>query len=216
MSEELPFLDAEGPALDQARATGETPAEPTAAQAAEPAAREERDNSRVPIGAMLGERDKRMAAERRLAELEAKAQPPAPPEAAEQFGAALYAQNLRSSRKFAEREYGKPLIETVHDWAAKRCDADPEFNRQMRLADDPYEAAMQAYDREQILASVSPKDLDAFKAWQAAQAELQAMTDPQQPAPPPPRSLATAPGNGGAGKPHVQVGEGEAFSAAFS
>jgi hypothetical protein len=133
---------------------------------------------------------------------------------------ALYSQNLRASRKFAEREYGKSQIAEVHDWAVKRCDEDPYFNQQMRRSEDPYEAACQAYNREQILRTVKPGDLAAFKAWQAASARTAASPaalDTAQPAARPvPRSLVTASGTGGAGKPHVPVGAGEAFGAAFS
>ena len=131
-------------------------------------------------------------------------QPEASSAAAPDLQSALYAQNLRFSRRFAEREYGKEAVAAVHGWAAAKCDADPAFNRAMRESDDPYEAAKQAYDREQVLSVVGPKDLDAFKAWRASQVS------------PPPRSLATAPGAGAAGKAHVTVGDGEAFNAAFS
>jgi len=93
-----------------------------------------------------------------------------------------------------------------------------QFNQQMLSSEDPYEAAYQAYNREQIVAKVSPDRLAAFEAWEKAQAEAQAAAPTHTPstAPaPPPRSLATAPGNGAAGAPHIPVGEGEAFRAAI-
>ena len=95
----------------------------------------------VPISALLDEREKRQAAERRWAELQGRANPPPPPTRDEQLEAALYGQNLRASRRFAEREYGREQIATVHDWAAKRCDEDPAFNSQMRSSEDPYSSA---------------------------------------------------------------------------
>lgn len=171
----------------------------------------------VPISALLDEREKRRAAETRARELEERqAQAwranPAPPSDAERIEAALYAQNLRTSRRFAERAYSPEVVREVHDWAAAKCDVDPAFNARMKASEDPYEAAKQAFDQEKILAEVKPGDLAAFRAWQTAQAELQAQAPfPAATDTPAPRSLATAPGNGGAGKPHVVVGEGQAF-----
>ncbi|HZK99418.1 MAG TPA: hypothetical protein VFC47_05930 [Caulobacteraceae bacterium] len=164
----------------------------------------------VPLSALLDEREKRQASDRELAQMRARANPPPPPTRDEQLEAALYGQNLRASRRFAEREYGKESIATVHDWAARRCDEDPAFNTQMRSSEDPYEAAYQAYQREQVLAEVKPGELDAYRAWRAAQAQAATQT-PQQPAKLP-RSLATASGNGAAGSPDIPVGPGEAFA----
>jgi hypothetical protein len=175
----------------------------------------------VPLGTLLDERERRQAAEKRAADLESRIaaeqpQPPASPE--ERFEAQRYADNLRYSRKFADKAYGAELVTTVHDWAFAKCASDPFFNAQMRSSDDPYEAAMQAYNREQILAKVSPGDLEAFEAWKAANAAAQAQTPATTPAAraPLPRSLADAPGTGGAGRSHIPVGPGEAFAAAIS
>jgi hypothetical protein len=180
----------------------------------------------VPISALLDEREKRQAEkaqrealERQIAEMRAQATPPRQLEPTEELSQALYVQGLRASRRFAEREYGKETIATVHDWAAKRCDEDPVFNQQMRASEDPYEAAFQAYSREQVLEAVKPSDLAAFKAWQAAQAAGgEGGAPPAAPAPSPaaPRSLATASGTGGAGAPHVPVGPGQAFVSAMT
>jgi hypothetical protein len=176
----------------------------------------------VPLGTLLDEREKRQAAERTAKALEDRlaAQQPQPPDTPEaRFEATRYADNLRYSRKFADKAYGADLVSTVHDWAFQKCASDPFFNAQMRSSDDPYEAAMQAYNREQILAKVSPSDLEAFEAWKAANAAAQAQT-PATPHPPAvaplPRSLADAPGTGGAGRTHIPVGPGEAFAAAIS
>ena len=132
------------------------------------------------------------------------AEPPADTARLEQ---ALQAQTLSVSRKFADRQYGAETTARLHDWAAARCDTDPAFNQQMRVSDDPYEAAMQAWRREQVFAAVGPEDLEAFKAWKAAGAVTQPTAVP--------RSLATAPGHGGAGQPHIPVGDGEAYGAVF-
>ena len=165
--------------------------------------------------AMQEERDKRQAAERRIAELTARAEPAEPPDPTSELQMALYGQKLGVSRKFAEREYGKDAMAAVHDWASAKCDADPAFNTMMRSSDDPYEDAMQAFNRERVLKEVGPGELDEFKAWKAAKADPAQQTPPppqSTPQPPVPRSLATAPGNGAAGKAHVPVGEGLAFA----
>jgi hypothetical protein len=189
-----------------------------------------REDGHVPISALLDEREKRQAEraqrealERRVAEMTAQASPPRDLAPAEQIEVALYSQNLRASRRFAEREYGKEAIAAVHDWAARRCDEDPIFNHQMRSSDDPYEAACQAYNREQILRTVKPDDLAAFKAWQAsaakaseARAAQSLPTHPSTSRTPVPRSLATASGTGGAGAPHVPIGPGQAFANALN
>lgn len=170
----------------------------------------------VPISALLDERDKRQTEraradglENQIAAMLAQAQPPQPLEPHEAVKQALYAQNLRSSRRFAEREYGKDQIASVHDWAARQCDQDPRFNEQMRGAEDPYEAACQAFNREQVLRTVKPGDLAAFNSWREAQASQGAAV--QAPLKTPPRTLANAPGNGGAGR--SPIGPGQAFAA---
>ena len=167
--------------------------------------------------AMAEERDKRQALERRLAELQARQEPAEPPPLEAVVEQRIYAQNLRASRRFAEREYGKDTIATVHEWAARRCDDDPLFNQHMRSSDDPYEAAYQAYNREQIVAEVSPGDLEGFRAWKAANGAVQAATPPAAApaAPAPPKSLANASGTGAVGKDHVPVADGNAYAAAF-
>ncbi|MGH7016739.1 MAG: hypothetical protein ACRED8_06600, partial [Caulobacteraceae bacterium] len=154
----------------------------------------------------LDERDKRKALEAQLAAyrererewLAANAEPPSPEASLE---ARAYAQNLSISRRFAEKEYGREEVKELHDWAFQKCEADPFFNELMRSSDDPYEAAMQARNREMIAAKVTPDRLAQFEAWEKAQAEAQnangASTPPQPPAVPPPRSLATAPNAGG-------------------
>lgn len=183
----------------------------------------------APLGALLDEREKRQAAtaraeaaERRLAEIEAarETSEPIPPELAVQQ--ALHAQNMRASRRFAEREYGKDTIAAVHDWAEKRCGEDAVFNSQMMAHDDPYEAAYQAYNRAQLepmLTGIKPDDLAAFKEWQAAQAAAPAPTPVQTPraaSAPIPRSLVNQPGTGSVGRDVVALEPGSGFAAAFS
>jgi hypothetical protein len=179
----------------------------------------------VPLAAVLDEREKRQAAERQLRELQqwreqleaAQAQPlPLDQALAQQ----RYQDNLRYSRKFAERQHGKDFVDQVHQWAFDRCERDPYFNAEMAAHDDPYEAAAQAYNREQVLKEVGHADLDAFRAWKATQAQAQATPQPGAPmghaAPkPPPVSLANASGTGALGAAAVPSGDGEAYASLF-
>jgi hypothetical protein len=176
----------------------------------------------VPISALLDEREKRQNLEQRAEQLErdlaALASPPKPLTAGEEQAEIRRGDNLRISRKFAERAYTPEVINQVHAWAFARCAADPHFNARMMASEDPYEDAKRAFDDEQILAEVKPDQLAQFRAWQQAQADAAAVNAAAAPAAQsasPPRSLAAAPGNGGAGKPHVVVGEGQAFASAF-
>jgi epoxyqueuosine reductase QueG len=182
---------------------------------------------------MLDEREKRQKAEARLAEIDLQnrenqarqQQQQLPPEA--RLQQALYSQNLRTSRRFAERAYGAETVATVHDWVVARCDADPAFNQQMQSSEDPYESAYQAYQREQVLAKVSPTDLADYEAWKAAKAAGSgqpaaqpaaghpAAASPNLAPPPPPRSLASQPNAGGSGQPEVHVGPGAAHASLF-
>ena len=163
--------------------------------------------ARLPgLSALLDEREKRQAAERRIAELEARQAPQDPLSSDPTVEDRLRAVAITASRKFAEKEYGKDVVAKVHDWALAKCDADPHFNHAMTSSDDPYESAYQAFNREQIIDAVrTPDDLAEFQAWKAAKAA------PPPPQPPLPKSLATAPGNGAAGKAHVPVGAGQAY-----
>ena len=143
--------------------------------------------------AMQEEREKRQALERELADLKTTSKPPPSTPVERDLGVTVYANNLRVSRRFAEREYGRDVVSAVHDWAAAKCDSDPAFNTRMRASEDPYEAAKRVYDEEQAL-----RNAPSFPA-----------------ATPPPRSLADAPGNGAVGKPHVPVGDGNAYESLF-
>jgi hypothetical protein len=143
--------------------------------------------------AMQDERERRQSLEAELAALKNDREPSLSTAANRDLGVTVYANNLRVSRRFAEREYGREVVAALHDWAAARCDTDPAFNARMRASDDPYEAAKQAYDVEQPLRHAQHSS----------------------PNTPPPRSLANAPGNGAVGKPHVPVGDGNAYDSLF-
>ncbi len=88
--------------------------------------------------AMQEEREKRQALERRLAVVKTASESPPKSALERDLGVTVYANNLRVSRRFAEREYGRDVVSTVHDWAAAKCDSDPAFNARMRASEDPY------------------------------------------------------------------------------
>ncbi len=150
--------------------------------------------------AMQDEREKRQALERQLAELHTSRETTDQPPLSRELEETVYANNLRVSRRFAEREYGREVVAAVHEWAAAKCDADPLFNQRMRASVDPYEDAKAFYDREHGFSSPSS---------QAARTPFKILDSA------PPRSLADAPGNGAAGKPHTPVGDGNAYASLF-
>ncbi len=166
----------------------ETPPEPAEPAAPPPTPPDPRlrEEGHVPLAAMLDERDKRQALEKRLAELSgarealarAAADPPSPGSAGRAAAVRRQPQRLAPVRRARVRQGDGRARST--SGPRTRCDADPLFNQQMRSSDDPYEAAMQAYNRERVVAEVSAGELDAFRAWKAA----------------------TAPGPGGKPDPH--------------
>jgi hypothetical protein len=172
----------------------------------------------VPISAMLDERERRQAAERRLAEVEARLAPAAPlaPEQAQQ--AQLWALRMDLSRELVVGKHGEAEADALQQWGVARCDADPAFNAQVYQSRNPYEFIRQARQREQLLAEVSPEDLDDYRAWKAGRT-AGASPEPAAPAAaplspsPPPRSLADAPNAGGSGaQAQIPIGPGAAFA----
>jgi hypothetical protein len=216
MSTELNFLEGDAPENGHIAAAAED-IPPSFAEASEGRSAAV-PPGHVPLSAVLDERERRQAAERQVAELQQYVAPAPPPPLEEQVEARLYSANLSASRRFAEREHGREAVGAIHQWAVAKCDADPYFNQQMRSTDDPYEAAIQAYNRERVVAEVGAGDLEAFRAWKAASAAAQGQSpySPRsQPATRIPRSLANAPGNGAAGRFGGPVAEGNAYAGLF-
>jgi hypothetical protein len=142
--------------------------------------------------ATLAERRKRQEAEQRLAELEteiARLKQPQQPEQPQfdpetvftdpgaytahlegKFQQQLYQQSLMMSDRFARQAHGDELVNAAMEWGRKRCDADPHFNRYVMESGDPVGTAIKEYQRNQIVETVTPEDLAAFRQWQQAQA----------------------------------------------
>jgi hypothetical protein len=177
----------------------------------------------VPITALMDERDKRKAAEAKLATFEQQPAPVQIPDQFEdpegytaaiqdQFEQRLYGQTLAISERFAVQQYGKETTDAALEWGRAKCAADPYFNAQVRQSSDPAGFAVQEYQRDQIASQVTPDDYQKFKAWQAAQAEI--TPQPVTPSPPiPARSIGSIPSAGGVD--HVPVGPGVAYDGLF-
>ena len=217
----------------------ETPAEPVAEPVvvetpAEPAKPEP---GFVPFAAVLDERDKRKerdAENERLRQQlqqfqQAQAQPQAVPDMFEDpegytsalattFEQKLYQQQLNMSDRFAQNQYGEELTTAAKQWAFEKCNTDPYFNAKVRESGDPVGYAVQEYQRDQIVSTVTPDDFKQFTAWKQAQAGLTPAPTAQEtpsPAKPPPRSLASAPSAGPAANEPVQSDE-EIFAETFA
>lgn len=188
---------------------------------------------------MMTEREKRKDLEKRVAEFEAaqakakaEAEAVKPPEFNEDpeghikardadYEARLYYQKRDFCRRLAEITHGKDTVAKVGEWAKAKGETDAQFNQQALLSDDPYEFAMQAWKRDQVVNQVSPDDLEDYLAWRQAKAAAAldapiaaAPAAPSQTTPkPPPRSLADAPSAGGPA--HVPSGPGQAFAGVF-
>ncbi len=167
----------------------------------------------VPLGAVLDERDKRKAAEARLAQLEQQAaqrqpvQTPDPYEDPEGFAAYQQAQvgsaiqniTLNTSERFARKEHGAETVESAKAWALQRFASDPLYQTQVLNDGDPYERVVSDWRKEQMLSEVSdPKEFEQFKAWKQAQNALAGGQPPPPNAAPtiPSPSLASAPSAG--------------------
>lgn len=167
----------------------------------------------VPLGAVLDERDKRKAAEARLAQLEQQAaqrQPFQRPDAYEdpdgaaaydkaQIGGELYQINLRYSERLANVEHGADTVKAAKDWGVAKCDTDPYFNAKVAASDDPIGFVVAEYKRDEIASKVDLTEFEQFQQWKAAQSTIaQGGQPPPQKTTPaiPTRSLASAPSAG--------------------
>jgi hypothetical protein len=226
MSEKLDFLEqtqaepeqeqvtevAETPEPEQApdpQATGET-------DAGTPPAVEEKDQ-RIPITALLDEREKRQRLEReaedakreieRLRQQFAAMQQPqkAPdffekPEDAIRHYVAPVAQQvmgvkLEQSRFLAERDFGADVVEE----ATAFFDANPQLSAQFLNKPSPFHAAVEFYKRAKVMNQIEgdPEDWINKQVEARLQERLATVqTSPAKPAAPPP-SLARAPAAGG-------------------
>lgn len=214
-----------GPAEEPVEEVVEVAQEPEAAPAepeAAPPAEEQRpgnitipepkaDPGFVPLAVVLDERDKRKQLEQELEQYRQKQQQPAPEpidpwtdlegalaQRDQQYQQMLFQQKAQISRRFAEMQHGAETVQTAIEWARAKCDADPSFNQQVFVSDDPVGFAVTQYQRDQIASNMSMDDFKAFQAWKQAQSNPQPIAatpivaQDAPPVPPPPKSLVSA------------------------
>lgn len=160
--------------------TPETVQEPAAAPI-QPEVVERKDPWQVPGSAMLAEREKAQAAERRAAELEAQltqytSKPQEIPDPLDdpagyqrhfdaQLDQRLQAQRADMSYQFAVREHGKDKVEEARAWAIEKAKNDPIFNQQVGAVFQsealPVDWVVQQHQRDALLNQIGdPSKLD--------------------------------------------------------
>lgn len=224
---DLPFLDdgqAEEPIAEAAaveapvEATPEAKGEPPVAPPATP-----EDHGRIPIAALLDEREKRKEKERevealnrRIADYEAKATPKpdffADPDAAlaaqarATQEAVLYAK-LETSRFLAEEKFGAELVQEAFEF----YDRNPHLSQPLLKSPSPYHAAVREYEKYKAAEEVA-KDPSAYRARVEAEVRERILAEynvqPKPTAPPPSLSSASSVS---AGKAPAASGFGQLF-----
>lgn len=124
---------------------------------------------------------------------------------------------LDLSEDMARSRHGEDLVDSAKEWALQKMEQSPAFAQEVLSNRNPYEFAVQAFNRDQLVSNLTPADVASFRAWQAAQSGQAPAPIPAAPAAPhvaaPPRSIASDTSAGG-GKPgETPVGPGNAFGA---
>lgn len=217
---EEPTPEAEAAPEPETVKTEPEPESATGEQEAPPpeAAPEVPEPTSVPITAMLDEREKRQESQRQLEAAQAEAKryqqqidamkaeqekKPAPdwfedPTAAAQYQtqtiqAQIQQQALAQSRFFAEREFGREIVQETYQF----FEQNPQLSHQFMSEPSPFHAAVEFYQKQKVFDEIG-QDPEAWKAQQleAMRQELQA-SQPQQQAPKaPPASLSKAGASG--------------------
>jgi hypothetical protein len=180
----------------------------------------------VPLTALMDERDKRKALEARLAEYERnQAQIRAMPDPnldpngyqqhlLQQTQQMVIDTRLNMSEVAARRHYGAETTDAAKQWALERFQQSPAFQAEVLGQPDPYDYAIQAYQREQIASQVTPDAFKEFQAWKAAQAQVAAApVVAPTPSAPIPKSIASVASAGGVG--HMPIDPVSDFVSAF-
>ena len=205
---DLPFLDdgqADEPTVETVAPVAPVEAIPEAKgePVAPPATPE--DHGRIPIAALLDEREKRKEKEReadelrkRIAEYEAKAAPkpdfftdPEAALAAAQRAAQAAAINtkLETSRFLAEEKYGAEKVQAAYEF----FDKNPHLSAPLLSSPSPFHAAVKEYEKHQAMTEIG-EDPAAYRARVEAEIReriLAEMNVQPKPATPPP-SLSSA------------------------
>lgn len=221
---EPPPADA-APVEEATPAAVETPPEAPTAETPNPEpAPQDKGDKIVPLAALLDERDKRKAAEARIAALEAakpqaeQAAIPDPYDDPEGYTAFInnavqqqaLAVKIDISEEMAKTAHGEDAVEAAKEWALEQAAANPAFKQSFLTARHPMDWVVRQHQQARDLELYS-KDPVAFarsileRNGQAPVTDAMAGAKPvmgqQQPAIPPaplpPRSIASAPPAGG-------------------
>jgi hypothetical protein len=215
------------PAEETPEPKGETQAEP--APSAPPAP--ELEPTRVPITALLDEREKRQAVEaeakqlkRMLDEIKAQQTPQKAPDIYEDpegfirqtqatMQQALWNERLNMSEAIARTQHGDEQVEKARDAFAQAVQSSPALYAEMRQHPNPYAYVVNWHKRQSILSEIG-NDPDKWKQSQIealreqVRQELLAQSSPKPAAPPP--SLSKAPSRG-----NDAIAPGNAFDSMF-
>ena len=202
---DLPFLD-DGEAEEPIEAVEAQPEPEAKGETVAPPATPE-DHGRIPIAALLDEREKRKEKERevealnrRIADYEAKATPKpdffADPEAAlaaaqRAAQAAAINTKLETSRFLAEEKFGAEKVQAAYEF----FDKNPHLSGQLLTSPSPFHAAVKEYERHQAMTEIG-EDPGAYRARVEAEVRERILAEynvqPKPTAPPPSLSSASS------------------------
>jgi hypothetical protein len=121
------------------------------------------------------------------------------------------------SKELALKDYGAETVTEAQRWAEARCAQDPAFNDRMLRSAHPFKEAIAEFQRDKVVQTVTPSDLQEFMAWKAAQAGMSQAPRAAPVASPAvsqqPKSLVSAPSAGG--HQAIATGPGAAFNSVF-
>lgn len=180
--EEQPQADEPAPNPDPAPepAPVEAPQPEPAPEVVEPQpVVEPRTEDRIPIGALLDEREKRKELERELATLrqqQPQQQANIPDPYDDPQGYSAYIENRigqerqvlknQFSHQFAVRDYGQDKVEEARVWALEKAQKDPVFGQQVEAAfqtqASPFEWVVQQHKRDSLLSDIGDNVDDWF------------------------------------------------------
>jgi hypothetical protein len=223
---ETPAVEAvaEAPVVEEAQETPEQIATRERDERGRFKAKEADEPVMVPIKALHETRDKVNALEARIQQLtQSQQQPQQAPDIFEDPEG--YQSNLNQSVDFkvqnvllnlseemVTERVGTDVVEAAKQWGDQAFRANPSLFQQFISQRNPYGFLVQEYQKQTALTKLGdPKEIDAFLAWKAAQAQVQqqpAETPIQQPTPT--QSIASAPSAGG--MQQIATGPGVAFS----
>lgn len=144
---------------------------------------------RVPLTALLNEREKRQRLEGELATLRTTQETqeadgaltfdfPDPNRDPAGYARAqagfqnlqLLNERMNFSERFARMKHTDDVVQAAHDWAITRFKADPSYEERIMHEADPYEAIVKDHKVQTRGEEVKDDDWTAFQAWKAQQA----------------------------------------------